>query len=77
MRTVLSGKFDIEELEEALREVTPPLSNLQVTQPKRKDIVIFATKESHVLGDILVKHEAEELDANILAVISNHNTLKP
>jgi len=76
MRTVLSGKFDIDELKEALKEVTPPLSNLQVIEPKRKNIIIFATKESHALGDILVRHEANELDANILAVISNHNTLK-
>jgi len=34
---------------------------------RSQNIVPFATKESH---------EADELDANILAVISNHNTLK-
>jgi formyltetrahydrofolate deformylase len=30
----------------------------------------------HCLGDLLIKHEAGELDANITAVVSNHNTLQ-
>jgi formyltetrahydrofolate deformylase len=77
MRTEVSGRFEKEELREALAKVTPSHSNLQVVEPKKKNIVLFATKESHALGDILVRHEADELDANILAVVSNHNTLKP
>jgi formyltetrahydrofolate deformylase len=47
-----------------------------VIEPKRKKIVILATKESHALGDILVRHEAGELDADIEAVVANHNTLE-
>jgi len=38
--------------------------------------VILATKESHALGDILIRHEAGELDAQIVCVIANHDTLK-
>jgi formyltetrahydrofolate deformylase len=30
----------------------------------------------HCLGDLLIKHTAGELDANITAVISNHNSLR-
>jgi formyltetrahydrofolate deformylase len=77
MRTVVTGAFDIAELKEALYEVIPADANLQVIAPKRKKIVILATKESHALGDILVRHEAGELDADIEAVIANHNTLEP
>ena len=77
MRTVVTGAFDIAELKEALYEVIPTDANLQVIAPKRKKIVILATKESHALGDILVRHEAGELDADIEAVIANHNTLEP
>ena len=77
MRTVISGDFDIRELEEALREVIPISANLQVIEPKRKKIVILATKESHALGDILIRYEDGELDANIEAVIANHDTLEP
>jgi formyltetrahydrofolate deformylase len=75
MRTVLSGDFDARELQMALEAVVPTDANLQVIEPKPKKIIILATKESHALGDILVRHEAGELDANIEAVIANHETL--
>lgn len=43
---------------------------------EKKNTVVFATKESHCLGDLLIKHYSNELEANIKAVISNHNSLK-
>ena len=76
MRTVVTGHFEIEELRDALVAVVPKDANLKVIEPKKKKIVILATKESHALGDILVRHEAGELDAEIEAVIANHDTLK-
>ncbi len=76
MRTVVTGEFEIEELREALKVVIPKDANLRVIEPKKKKIVILATKESHALGDILVRHEAGELDAQIEAVIANHDTLE-
>ena len=76
MRTVVTGNFDIKELKTALKKIIPTEANLQVIEPKRKKIVILATKESHALGDILIRHEAGELDADIEAVIANHNTLE-
>jgi len=77
MRTVVSGEFDVEELENALKEITPTNARLKVIVPRKKKIVILATKESHALGDILIRHEAGELNASIEAVIANHNTLNP
>jgi formyltetrahydrofolate deformylase len=77
MRTVVSGEFDVEELENALKEITPTNARLKVIVPRKKKIVILATKESHALGDILIRHEAGELNASIEAVIANHNTLAP
>jgi len=76
MRTVVTGHFEIEELRDALVAVVPKDANLKVIEPKKKKIVILATKESHALGDILVRYEAGELDAEIEAVIANHDTLK-
>ena len=76
MRTVVSGDFNIDELENALKDIVPTNANLRVIEPKRKKIVILATKESHVLGDILIRHEAGELDAEIEAVIANHDVLE-
>lgn len=37
----------------------------------------MVTKESHCLGDILIRYEAGELDANIIGVVSNYDLLKP
>jgi formyltetrahydrofolate deformylase len=76
MRTVVTGDFDSEELHLSLTSVIPTDANLQLIEPKRKKIVILATKESHALGDILIRHEAGELDADIEAVIANHDTLE-
>jgi len=76
MRTVVSGSFDVLELESALKEIAPTNARLKVIVPKRKKIVILATKESHALGDILIRHEAGELNADIEAVIANHDTLE-
>ena len=58
MRTVVTGSFDVDELKQALRDITPFNAHLRVILPKRKKIVILATKESHALGDILIRHEA-------------------
>ncbi|SFV50276.1 Formyltetrahydrofolate deformylase [hydrothermal vent metagenome] len=77
MRSVVDGDVDDKELYSALSDVLPHNSSLKIIEPKKKDIVIMATKEMHALGDILIRHEAGELDANILCVISNYDTLKP
>lgn len=45
--------------------------------PKRKkNIVVMVTKEHHCLGDLLIRYAFDELDANILAVLSNYNSLQ-
>ncbi|SFV71816.1 Formyltetrahydrofolate deformylase [hydrothermal vent metagenome] len=76
MRTVVRGSFDVLELEDALKEIAPSNARLKVIIPKRKKIVILATKESHALGDILIRYEAGELNSDIEAVIANHDTLE-
>jgi len=76
MRSVVSGEFDAEKLEADLRSVLPQNAQLQVVEPKPKNIVLMATKESHALGDILIRYADGELDANIVAVVSNHKYLE-
>ena len=76
MRTVVSGEFDIDELHNSLISILPQNASIKIIKPQNKKIIILATKESHALGDILIRHEAKELDAEIVAVIANHNTLK-
>ncbi len=74
MRTVVSGEFKPNALENDLKRVLPEKANIKVIIPQPKKIVIFATKESHVLGDILIRYADRDLPANIEVVISNRDT---
>jgi formyltetrahydrofolate deformylase len=76
MRSVVDGDVDITKLQKSLKEVLPSNAGIKLIEPKKKNIIIMATKELHALGDILIRHEAGELDANILAVISNYDELE-
>ena len=76
MRTVVTGLFDVDELLEALKAVAPKEAHIRVIEPRDKKIILMATKESHALGDILVRHANGELDAQIECVIANHKTLE-
>ena len=76
MRSVVDGAVDKEELIQSIKDVLPQNSSIKVLEPKKKNIIIMATKEMHALGDILVRHEAGELEANILAVVSNYDALE-
>lgn len=76
MRSVVDGNINSVELEKSLKDVLPSNSIVKVINPKKKNIIIMATKELHALGDILIRHEAGELEANILAVVSNYDKLE-
>jgi len=76
MRTKVSGDFDSKVLQEAIAAVVPAEAKVRVIEPQNKKIVIMVTKESHALGDILIRWEAGELEADIEAVIGNHEDLK-
>ncbi|MCE7042093.1 formyltetrahydrofolate deformylase [Dyadobacter sp. CY312] len=77
MRTEFEGETDASELLEVLRKELPSGINLRVNPKKKKDIVLFVTKEHHCLGELLIRYAFDELDATILAVVSNYNTLQP
>ena len=75
MRSVVDGDIDSLKLEDEIKSVLPSNSTINVIKPRKKNIILMATKEMHALGDILIRHEAGELEANILAVISNYEEL--
>ena len=75
MRSVVEGDIELESLKSSIKDILPNSANVEVIEPKKKNIIIMATKEMHALGDILIRHEAGELEANILAVISNYADL--
>ncbi|PHR54988.1 MAG: formyltetrahydrofolate deformylase [Arcobacter sp.] len=77
MRSVVEGNIEEVSLREKLLEVLDDKVNLHLVSPIKKNIVLMVTKESHCLGDILIRYEAGELDANIVGVVSNYDILGP
>lgn len=76
MRSVVTGRFEPQELLQELKAAVPEDADIKVIIPKPKKIILMATKESHALGDILIRHADGELDAQIECVIANHDTLE-
>ncbi len=76
MRTVVTGEFDDRALEKSLKNIVGENAKVKVVTPAKKNIVLMATKESHALGDILIRYLDGELDANIVAVIANRDNLQ-
>lgn len=78
MRTEISGEADFDLVEKLLRRDLPKDANLRIIeQDKKKKVLLFATKESHCLGDILIRYHSGEIDAEVLGVVANHDTLRP
>ncbi len=76
MRAVLSGDVNKNEFLGTLGAMLPSNAIINLTKKRAKNIVVLCTKENHCLGDILLKHDSGELNANILCVISNHDDLR-
>jgi len=77
MRTELEGDVDADGLVSSLRAVLPPEARVRLEPPRRKRIVVLVTKEAHCLGDILVRCQFDEMNAELLAVVGNRDRLRP
>jgi formyltetrahydrofolate deformylase len=76
MRSVVSGNFEPQKLKERILKELGNNANVKVISPSKKNIILMATKESHALGDLLIRYIDGELEANIIAVIANRENLK-
>jgi formyltetrahydrofolate deformylase len=76
MRTEFSGTVDKPALLRELKALLPDNAFIQLNPRRKKNIVLLATKESHCLGDLLLRNYSNELNANVQAVISNYNDLR-
>jgi formyltetrahydrofolate deformylase len=76
MRTVVEDRVDPERLEGELQAVLPPGAAVRFPSRGKRRLVVLATKEYHCLGDLLLRNAFGELNAEILAVISNHASLE-
>jgi formyltetrahydrofolate deformylase len=75
MRTEFAGEFEPETLLQELRAALPAAAEIRLADNRRKNIVLLVTKEHHCLSELLVRHAFNELNAHILAVISNYEVL--
>ncbi len=76
MRTEFDGVVDETEVLAELGLVLPPDSEVRFTLPAPKRVVVLASKEHHCLADLLIRHAFGELNAQLLAVVSNHADLQ-
>ena len=76
MRTEFSGSTPEAALLKGLHSVLPPGARAEMAPRRRKALVLFATREPHCAGELLLRHAYGELGADIRAVVSNHNDLK-
>ena len=75
MRTEFAGDFEPAQLLAELQALLPAGSRIRFSNNHPKDIVLMATKEHHCLSELLVRHAFGELNARVLAVISNYEIL--
>lgn len=76
MRAVLDGEIEVKGFVNTLLAFLPRDAQVFCQESKRKDIVVMATKENHCLGDILIRENSGDLNANVLAVVANHEDLR-
>jgi formyltetrahydrofolate deformylase len=75
MRTEFTGANPAR-LSTDMLNALPHDASIEIFEARRKDIVVLATKEPHCLGDLLIRHAFDEMNAKIKAVISNQERLR-
>ena len=76
MRTAFEGPTAPDRVVSYLEQILPKNAVVKLTAAERQPIVIMATTEAHCLGDLLIRHYAGELPAQVRAVVSNHDKLR-
>jgi formyltetrahydrofolate deformylase len=76
MRSEFTGEVNDNAIITQLKDLLSKESNIKLIKQRKKRIIIFATKEHHCLGDLLIKNEYNEINAEILAVVSNYPDLE-
>lgn len=76
MRTEFSGETDKDSLINELKAVLPASAEIRLTERRKRNVVILVTKEHHCLSDLLIRNAFNEVDMNILAVVSNYYNLE-
>ncbi len=75
MRSQIEGDIDPQRIQNGLKGILPTDAQIKIIKKSPKDIVVLVTKEHHCIGELLIRHHFNELNARILAVVGNHDTL--
>jgi formyltetrahydrofolate deformylase len=75
MRTEFSGEVEPSAILRETTEFLPAGGTARLAPQGKRRAVVLVSREHHCLADLLVRHAFNEMNANILAVISNHDTL--
>ena len=75
MRTEFVGGIDEQSVLSESRKLLSEDATIKLVKTDRPRLVVLASKEHHCLADLLIRHEYDELSADILSVISNHEKL--
>ena len=76
MRTEFTGEVDAAAVVDETKRLLPEGGTARLAQNGKRRVVLLASREHHCLADLLVRHAFDELNAELLAVISNHDTLR-
>jgi formyltetrahydrofolate deformylase len=77
MRTSCVGDLDGPAVQSAVAAAIPEGAVVHFRRVAPRRIVVFASREHHCLADLLVRHSYGELGAELVAVVSNHEILRP
>ena len=77
MRTACLGIGNAEASRAEIEALLPGGSIVTFRQSAPRRVVVMVSTEHHCLADLLVRHAYGELGAVILAVVSNHDNLRP
>jgi len=77
MRTACEGPMDAPAVEAAVAAVLPEGAAVRFRRAVPRRIVVLVSREHHCLADLLVRHAYRELGADLVAVVSNHEDLRP
>ena len=77
MRTEVEGNFDEPSVIAKLQTTLGADAKIRFPSLAPKKIVALASKEHHCIADLLVRHMFGELNCTLLAVVANHETLRP
>lgn len=77
MRTAFSGPVEQGDLLEEVRAILPADADVRLLKKRKKRIAVLATREAHCLGDLLIRCAYDDLAAEIVSVVANHDLLRP